>query len=113
MLGTGRRENLFKSAVRSYPVEMLHAMDETYTLTMEIPKGFVVDELPKSVKVSYNTDEGFFEYIVVKDDERVQMRSRIKLKKANFTPEDYSTLRDFFAFIVKKQGEQIVFKKKK
>ena len=43
----------------------------------------------------------------------IQMRSRIKLNKANFKPEDYSTLRDFFAFIVKKHGEQIVFKKKK
>jgi len=35
------------------------------------------------------------------------------LKKANFVPEDYDTLRDFFAYIVKKQSEQIVFKKKK
>jgi hypothetical protein len=33
--------------------------------------------------------------------------------KANFDPEDYATLRDFFAVIVKKQGEPIVFKKKK
>jgi hypothetical protein len=41
------------------------------------------------------------------------MRSRIKLTKANFKPEDYGTLREFFAFIVKKQSEQIVFKKKK
>ena len=113
MLGEGYRANPFKSEVRSYPVEMQHAMDETYTLTMEIPSGFVVDEIPKSTKVSFNTDEGFFEYIVVKDDNQVQMRSRIKLRKANYTPEDYSTLRDFFAFIVKKQGEQIVFKKKK
>ena len=29
-----------------------------------------------------------------------------------FTPEDYNGLRDFFAFIVKKQNEQIVMKKK-
>jgi len=42
----------------------------------------------------------------------VRLRSRIKLKKANYKPEDYNTLRDFFGFIVKKQSEQIVFKKK-
>jgi hypothetical protein len=35
------------------------------------------------------------------------------LNKANFQPEDYNTLRDFFAYVVKKQSEQIVFKKKK
>jgi hypothetical protein len=86
-------------------------MDDTYTLNMEIPKGYVVDEIPKSAKVLFNTDEGFFEYLIVKDNERVQFRCRIKLKKANYKPEDYATLRDFFGFVVKKESEQIVFKK--
>lgn len=113
MLAEAYRENPFKSATRLYPVEMSCAMDETYTLNMEIPSGYVVDELPKSAKVTYNTDEGFFEYIIQKDDTQVMFRSRIKLKKANFAAEDYATLRDFFSYVVKKQGEQIVFKKKK
>ena len=64
-------------------------------------------------KVLFNDDEGFFEYLIAKDDEHIQFRSRVKLAKANYKPEDYSVLRDFFAFIVKKQSEQIVFKKKK
>jgi len=107
------KENPFKNAVRTYPVEMPHAIDETYSMMMDIPAGYVVDELPKSAKVLYNTDEGFFEYLMVKGDEQIQFRTRIKLKKATYTPEDYASLRDFFAFVVKKQGEQIVFKKKK
>jgi hypothetical protein len=69
--------------------------------------------LPKSAKVLFNGDEGFFEYMIVKSDDVIQFRSRIKLNKATFKPEDYSTLRDFFGYIVKKQSEQIVFKKKK
>jgi len=69
--------------------------------------------LPKSAKVSFNTDEGFFDYLIIKNEEQIQFRSRIKLKKANFKPEDYQTLRDFFGYVVKKQSEQIVFKKKK
>lgn len=113
MLSEGYKENPFKAAERLYPVEMPFTMDETYSLTMEIPEGYAVDELPKSNKVLFNSDEGYFEYIIVKGEDNIQMRSRIKLKKAVFRPEDYSTLRDFFAFIVKKHGEQIVFKKKK
>ena len=113
MMAEGYKENPFKAADRKYPVEMPHSMDETYTLTMEIPDGYEVDELPKSTKVTYNENEGYFEYLIVKSGDIVQMRSRIKLLKANFKPEDYSTLRDFFGFIVKKQGEQVVFKKKK
>lgn len=113
MMGEGYKENPFKSAERHYPVEMSSTIDETYTLMMEIPKGYVVDEMPKSAKVSFNTDEGFFEYLIVKDDQHIQFRSRIKLVKATYAPEDYATLRDFFGFVVKKESEQIVFKKVK
>jgi hypothetical protein len=113
MLAEGYKDNPFAAAQRVYPVEMSSAMDETYVLNMDIPEGYIVDELPKSAKVLFNDDEGFFEYLVARDDNGIQFRSRIKLKKANYKPADYNTLRDFFAFIVKKQGEQIVFKKKK
>ena len=112
MLSEGYKENPFTAAERKYPVEMSYTVDETYLLNMEIPKGYVVEEIPKSAKVAFNEDEGFFEYLVQKSDEGIQLRSRVKLNKATFTPEDYAGLREFFGFIVKKQNEQIVLKKK-
>jgi hypothetical protein len=113
MFSEGYKENPFKAAQREYPVEMSGAMDELYTMNMEIPDGYVVDELPRSAKVLLNEDEGLFEYLILKDGDNIQFRSHIVLKKANYKPEDYATLRDFFGVIVKKQSEQIVFKKKK
>ena len=112
MLSEGLKENPFKSAERKYPVEMPYSMDETYLLNMEVPKGYVVEEIPKSAKVAFNEDEGFFEFLVQNSGDAIQLRSRLKLNKATFAPDDYAGLRDFFAFIVKKQNEQIVFKKK-
>lgn len=112
MTTEGYKENPFKSADRRYPVEMPFTTDETYILNMEVPKGWVVEEVPKSVKFAFNTDEGYFEYLVQKSDDAIMLRSRIKLTKANFAPDDYQGLREFFAFIVKKQAESIVFKKK-
>jgi Domain of Unknown Function with PDB structure (DUF3858)/Transglutaminase-like superfamily len=113
MFSEGYKDNPFKSADRKYPVEMSYVKDETYVLNMEIPKGYMVDEIPKSARVSLNGDEGSFEYMIAKDETNVQLRTRLKLNKATFTPEDYNTLRDFFSFVVKKQSEQVVFKKKK
>jgi hypothetical protein len=112
LLGEGYRQNPFKAAERKYPVEMPYAMDETYVFSMQIPEGYTVDELPKSTKVSFNGDQGYFEYLVQQSNELIQMRCRLKLNKALFLPEDYSSLRDFFAFIVKKESETIVLKKK-
>lgn len=106
------KENPFKATERKYPVEMPYPLDDTYELTMDIPKGYKVEELPKSVKVSFNGTDGFFEYTIQKDESMVQLRSHVKLNQATFAPEDYNSLRDFFAYVVKKQSEQIVFKRK-
>lgn len=112
MIKEGYKENYFTAAERKYPVEMPYQIDETYNFQMEIPVGFVVDEMPKSAKVNLNDGEGFFEYLISKSDNGIILRSRIKLNKATYLPEDYETLRNFFDYIVKKHAEQIVFKKK-
>lgn len=111
MLSEAIKQNPFTSAERLYPVEMLHKLNEVFSLNMEIPKGYKVDEIPKSTRVKLNDNEGMFEYIINNDGTRIQLRSKIVLEKANFMPDDYETLRNFYAFIVKKHAEQIVFKK--
>ncbi|HWK03835.1 MAG TPA: DUF3857 domain-containing protein [Puia sp.] len=107
------KENPFTAESRKYPIEMPYPLDDIYVLNMEIPQGYTVDELPKSSKVSYNSGEGFFEYGIQQSGTSIQLRTHTKLNKAIFSAEDYNSLRDFFAFIVKKQNEQVVFKKKK
>ena len=113
MLDDGYKTNPFKSMERHYPVEMPYKIDETYILNMEIPAGYQVDELPKSTRVAYNENEGLFEYLIQKGETNLQMRVRLKLNKAFFPTDEYNNLRDFFAFVVKKESEQIVFKKVK
>ena len=105
-------ENPFKAEERKYPVSLPYSIDKIYTLNMAVPNGYGVDELPKPVKVSFNGNEGFFEYLIQQEKDRIQLRSHIKLNETLFPAEDYSSLRDFFAFILKKFNEQIVFKKK-
>jgi hypothetical protein len=80
---------------------------------MEIPKGYVIEEIPTSVRFFLNETEGVFEYIAVKKPDRVQIRNTIQMKKTIFTQEDYESLREFFTFIIQKQNEQVVFKKSK
>jgi uncharacterized protein DUF3858 len=105
------KENPFSAAQRTYPVEMPYCVDETYVLNMEIPVGYKVDELPKSTRVSLNDNEGMFEYLIQQSGDNIQLRCRTRLNKATFEPDDYETLRNFFALIVEKEGEQVVFKK--
>lgn len=112
MIKEGIKENYFKSEDRKYPVELPYRINEIYTFHIQVPEGYVIDEVPKSVRVSLNETDGSFEYIVSKSNEDVSLRTQIKVNKAIFMNDEYENLRSFFDYIVKKHAEQIVFKKK-
>jgi hypothetical protein len=107
------KDNPFKAAQRLFPVEMPYAQDFIYVLSMEIPKGYELEELPKSARVAFNNTEGIFEYLVQHDENGIQLRTHLRLDRAFYAPDEYGTLRDFYTYVVKKEAEQIVFKKKK
>jgi hypothetical protein len=102
----------FSSPVRHYPVEMPFCIDNTYVLKMDIPKGYRLDQLPKSQRVKLDeSGDDFFEYLISSDGTGISFKLRLSIKKTNYTVEEYASIRDFFAFIVNKEKEPIVFKK--
>src|SRR5204862_3225775 len=114
MFGEAWKKNPFTSAERYYPVEMPYTIDETYILTMEVPTGYTVDELPKQMVVKLDEKESaFFAYRVSQSGSTISLRSRVKINRTVFGNDEYENLREFFNMIVNKQNEQIVFKKKK
>lgn len=114
LFGEAQKENPFKSADRTYPVEMPYTFDETYVASIYVPEGYEVEELPKQIKVKLNEGDGsYFEYLIGHSGNIISLRSRVKLDRALYQPEEYEVLREFYNLIVKKQGEQIVLKKKK
>ncbi len=113
LFAEGYKTNPFKSAERFYPVEMPYCMDETFLLRMDIPEGYKIDELPKSMMLKLNEEgDGVFEYRIAASGDAISLRSRLTIKRTYFSPDEYEMLREFFNVVVKKQNEQIVFKKK-
>jgi len=55
-------------------------------------------------------EEGIFEYIIQQTGNNIQMRVRLKFNTAFFPNGRICWPSQFFAFIVKKESEQIVFK---
>jgi len=110
-IGAGVHKNPFAAAERKYPIEMPYASDELYVFTIQIPDGYTAEEIPKSAKATLNGYEGTFDYLIGVQGGTIQLRCRLKLNKARFAPDDYSSLRDFYALVVKKEAESIVLKK--
>ncbi len=111
MMAEASKSNPFTNANRFFPVELPYCFDDNYMLVLDIPEGYQLDEAPGSLRIKMNENDGSFEYIVAKSDNKLMIRRRFRMNKTFFAPEDYTTLRDFFAKVVSKENEQFVFKK--
>jgi len=103
--------NPLPSPDRHYPVEMPFRIDNSYVLRMEIPAGYVVDQLPKSARYSLEDGGGYYEYLIESDGKAINFRMRLQLNRTNYPVSDYKGLRDFYSLIIEKEKEQIIFKK--
>ncbi len=113
LIGQGVKQNPFKSMNRQYPVELPHTVDQSFQLEMDVPEGYLVDELPKPLQVKLNEKgDGTFEYSASMTAGHIKLYSRLKINRSFFSIEEYQMLREFFNLVVKKHAEQIVFKKK-
>jgi hypothetical protein len=114
VMGEHLTQNPFKSANRQYPVEMPYKLNELYSLSMEIPEGYVVDELPKSVTIKLNSDDDdvVFQYKISKSEKNVLLNYKLAINQPFFYPAEYNSLREFFNNVVAKMDEQVVFKRK-
>ena len=103
MFGEGYKENPYKSVQRFYPIEMPFKIDEIFTLQIEVPKGYVVEEIPQSVVVKANeAGDASFEYRLSQSGSTIFLRSRLTFHRTWFGPDEYDILREFYSIVVKK-----------
>lgn len=105
------KENPFKLEERKYPVDFAFPTEENYRITIDFPKGYLLDKAPKNEKVTLPDDAASFTFVFAAQENKLMLSSKISVKKAFFTPEEYQHLKELFKNIVRKQAEQIVFKK--
>lgn len=67
MMGQGIKYNPFSAATRSYPIELPFAQIELFVCQMDIPKGYELEELPKSARVKLNDSDGSYAYLIGSD----------------------------------------------
>jgi Domain of Unknown Function with PDB structure (DUF3857) len=111
-LKTGFDENPFKQPKRDYPVEFAYPFNDNFSLILTIPEGYVVEELPKSVRMKLPNSGGLFQYASTVNGNVIQLVIKIQIDQLRFEPEDYALVKAFFGQIATKSAEQIVLKKK-
>ena len=111
MLGEGERNNPFNLNERQYPVDFGVPQEETYIANFLLPVGYAVEEMPKMENVLLPNNGGRFLFSCINENGELKIISKITLKKAIYSPEEYHSLREFYGKIVSKHAEQVVLKK--
>ena len=104
-------ENPMKQDTRYYPVDLGCPIASSYRLTIPIPEGFRVEEVPEPALISLPNKGGIFRYSVSSDGSNLTLITSYHIKQTLFLPEEYGIIKQFFDILVAKHAEKIVLKK--
>lgn len=105
------KENPFKLEERNFPVDFGHPTEESVRITLDYPKEYQIDKVPKNEKIILPEESATFTFMFANEPGKIVISSKILFKKSLYTPEEYHYLKELFKNIVRKQSEQIVLKK--
>jgi hypothetical protein len=107
----GESHNPFRLEKRSFPVDFGMVQQETISLTLTLPPGYVA-ELPKATTLVLPDQGGRYLYAASSPTPgTVQFISRLTLDKPVYSPEEYHALRELYRQMLAKQAEALVVKK--
>jgi len=106
-------KSLFTEETRKLPINFNYPLNYTQLVTINVPEGYVVEELPISEKlITDNEDlQLLYRINVLGGGKIIRLDYRFKINKLLFLQTDYEMLKDFFGKAVSKNTEQIVLKK--
>ena len=111
MMGEGEEKNPFTAVERKYPVDFGTLIEDSFIATFQIPKGYVVEEMPKSIRVNLPENGGKFTFMVGTTGDVITISSKVTFQKTMYFAEEYLLLKSYYNQIVQKHAEKIVLKK--
>lgn len=107
----GLKENPFKEESRTLPIDFVYPFNESYNVVFEIPKGYVVEQLPKQIKLATEENELAFSYLYEVKGNTIVFNVKFDVNLALFPSDYYDVIRPVFNDVFLKMNEKIVLKK--
>jgi len=104
-------ENPFKLEERLYPIDFEFPQKDQYIISYEIPEGYAIKTLTKSIKAITPDKEAEFILSASSRGNIIQISIIVNLKKAIISSESYMYVKEFFNQLISKNKERIVLAK--
>ena len=109
----GLTQNPFRRESRAFEIDFGMAQDEILLVSLTLPEGYELAEVPKAAIVDLPGGGGRFSCSVLAPGTGVvQLTSRLSLAKTVYPAEQYAYLRELYRHALEKQAEKLIIKKK-
>lgn len=104
-------ENPFKKETREHPISFDYLTNFKQNIIINIPDGYVAEEVPKSEKLAFTDNKINLSYTTAQQGNKILIRYGFQLNTLLFLQLEYEYLKDFYSKAVSKNNDQIVLKK--
>lgn len=104
-------ENPFKLEQREYPVNFGYPIQVNYTMILELPINYIIEEQPKSQQITLPENGGTYTYRVGQIANKVMIKYKFNISKSQYIPSEYEYLKEFYNQVIAKENQIIVLKK--
>jgi hypothetical protein len=101
----------FVQEKRQMPIYFGFPKQEKCNIRFEIPKGYIVESIPKPIKISMADNVAFFTINVLLEGNVIQIAIIKEINSAIVSADFYDILKEFYQKMIDKQKEKIVLKK--
>lgn len=105
------QESPFKLDTRNYPIDFGYALKDRFIVTIDIPKGYVVESTPENVHMLLDKEMGHFRYLISEGGGKIQLSVELSINDAVIAAEDYGDVKRLYEMVVSKQAEKVVLVK--
>lgn len=108
---TGKlKENPFKLNSRQYPVDFGTTSEQTFSVSIQLPKGYEIDDLPGPVRLALPNNAGHYACSIQVIGNTLRLSYLLSISKPVFAPIEYDELKEFYSRIVQSEGTDVVLK---
>ncbi len=112
MLFLAEDKNPFTLEKRLYPIDFGSAWEDYYIISIQIPDGYAITNLPKNMAIGLPDNLGVFKFVISKKGaHKIQLVSITKFNRAIIPSLYYTQLKEFYKQLIEKQTEKVVLTK--
>ncbi|MDR7209813.1 DUF3857 domain-containing protein [Flavobacterium piscis] len=104
-------KNPFTQENRQMPIYFGYPTQERYNINLEIPEGYAVEVLPKSIHILAENKDITYKFNIVNQENKIQISCIKEINNSIFVAQQYNGLKELFQKIIALESEKIVLKK--